>query len=380
MIAKTIKHYIATCLVCCGLAATVMSCSDVVDYNDGYTPADKKANTGAPVITAVYDVADTEQILSLTSAERGQRLCIVGENLNNLKSLTFNTIEADLSQTYTASTMAIVQVPEDYSKLRENTLIYTTDKGTATYSFSIALPQAEVYGLLNEFAKAGTDASVAGKNLEYYDFTLTLNGEELPLTVADDKLTFHIPEGTPDNSVFIITWLTPEDDIKRVELPFRHTDNLLFADLTKTAQQQTDRSVTVEMSDMGQPCLHFNGTITEWSWVELSFAQPFEEICSADAVSQYNFVFEVQNAEGKPLLDKGYEFAWNWDWNNSYRWNPGEGFDTAGQWQTVRFPLEQMAPNGLTALGTDMVLNVGFQPYRDYEADFRLANFRIEKK
>ena len=205
MIAKTIKHYIAVCSVCCGFAATVMSCSDVVDYNDGYTPADERANNGAPVITAVYDITDTEYQTPLTEAERGQVLCIVGENLNNLQSLVFNTVEADLSQTYTASTKAIVRVPEEYSRLGENTIVYTTDKGTAVYSFAIALPDAEFYGLVNEFAAPGTQAVVTGKNLQYYDFTLTLNGEELPLSLDDTELSFTVPEGTADNSKFVVS-------------------------------------------------------------------------------------------------------------------------------------------------------------------------------
>ena len=95
-------------------------------------------------------------------------------------------------------------------------------------------------------------------------------------------------------------------------------------------------------------------------------------------MADYYFVFEVKNASGKALLSRGYEFAFNWNWNSSYRWNPGEGFDTNGQWVKVRCPLEEMAPDGLT--GTDLVMNIGFQPYTDYEADFLLANFRIEKK
>ena len=378
MITK-IQHIVIVCFVCCCAMAGLTACSDVVDYNDGYTPADKKANTGAPVITAVYDITDTEYQTPLTEAERGQVLCIVGENLNNLQSLVFNTVEADLSQTYTASTKAIVRVPEEYSKLRENTIVYTTDKGTAVYSFAIALPDAEFYGLVNEFAAPGTQAVVTGKNLQYYDFTLTLNGEELPLSLDDTELSFTVPEGTADNSKFVVSWITARGETKSVELAYRPTNNLLFANIAQ-AITQTDRCVSIETSDLGQPCIHFNGLITEWAWVELSFTQPAREICDAASVGQYNLVFEVQNAEGKPLLDKGYEFAWNWDWNNSYRWNPGEGFDTSGQWQTVRFPLQEMAPNGLVDIDNKMVFNIGFQPYQDYDADFRLANFRIEKK
>lgn len=384
MITKSIKNIITTGLVCCGLVATLtlVSCGDVTDMDDDYVVQHDQANGGAPVIKAVYAVADVEQETPLTEAAPGQRLCIVGENLNNLTSLKFNTVAADLSETYTMLTKAVVRVPSTFSKSHTNVIEYTTDMGTAQYTFYVTLPVAEIGGLLNEFATAGSQVELAGKNLQYYDFTLTLNGQQLPLTVGESNLSFRIPEGTADNSTFVISWQDAYGQTQTVEMPFRPTNDLLFADITQAEQQQTDRSVSIDTSDMGMPCLHFQGTIAEYAWVELSFAQPFKEVCEASAVADYYFVFEVQNANGKPLLGSGYEFAWNWDWNNSYRWNPGdgEGLDTNGQWQTVRCPLEQMAPNGLGVAGSSMVLNVGFQPDRDYEADFRLANFRIVKK
>ncbi len=366
--------FLASCLL------LLTSCDKVVETDDGYVSKHDVPNSGAPVIKAVYAMNDVEQLVPLTEAAPGQRVCIIGENLNNLRRLTFNTVEADLGETFTALTKAVVKIPATYSKAHDNTIVYTTDMGTVSYRFAVALPIAEVDGLLNEFAAAGSEAVVAGKNLQYYDFTLTLNGQQLPLTVKDTQLSFTIPQGTPDNSTFIISWQTPQGEDKKVELPFRPTEELLFDDLSQTVQEQTDEHVGIETSDMGMLCLHFSGIIKEWSWVELSFAQPFKELCDASAVSQYNFVFEVQNAVGKPLLDKGYEFAWNWDWNNSCRWNPGEGFDTNGKWQTVRLPLEEMAPKGFATTAENLVLNIGLQPYKDYDADFRLANFRIEKK
>jgi len=135
--------------------------------------------------------------------------------------------------------------------------------------------------------------------------------------------------------------------------------------------------VTTETYD-GVSCLHFSGTLQEWAWVELAYAQSGLEALTASEVEDYNFVFEVMTASGCPLLSKGYEFAWNGDWDNSCRWNPGTDLDTEGQWQTVRCSLKEMAPNGLP--GGEVTLNVGFQPFRNVTVDFRLANFRLEKK
>ena len=68
------------------------SCNDIVDYEDGYTPADAMPNTGAPVITAVYDAQDAEMANPITEGNVGQMVRIVGKNLNNVKSLKFNTV------------------------------------------------------------------------------------------------------------------------------------------------------------------------------------------------------------------------------------------------------------------------------------------------
>lgn len=282
-------------LVCCGVIATTTSCSKVTDYDEDYVPQHAQANSGAPVITGIYAVADADQQKVLNEIVAGQRIAIAGENLNNLISLKFNDVDADLNQTYTVLTKAIVKVPDNYTNGDNNTITYTTPQGTTTYRI---VPPVVVYRF----------------------------------------------------------------------------------DLAQAIQQQTDKNVAVETDEQGQTCLHFSGTITEWSWVELSFARSFPAEMPTENMADYNFVFEVKNADSKPLLGRGYEFAFNWNWNSSYRWRPGngEGLDTKGQWVKVRCPLEEMVPNGFT--GTDLVLNIGFQPYRDYDADFRLAYFRIEKK
>lgn len=271
------------------------SCSKVTDYDEDYVPQHAQANSGAPVIKGIYAVADADQQKVLNEIVAGQRIAIAGENLNNLTSLKFNDVDADLNQTYTILTKAIVKVPDNYTNGDNNTITYTTPQGTTTYRI---VPPVVVYRF----------------------------------------------------------------------------------DLAQAVQQLTDKNVSVETSQPGETCLHFQGVITEWSWVELSFARPVSDVLPKENMSDYNFVFEVKNADSKPLLGRGYEFAFNWNWNSSYRWRPGngEGLDTKGQWVKVRCPLEEMVPNGFT--GTDIVLNIGFQPYRDYDADFRLANFRIEKK
>jgi len=380
------------------LVCALCACSKDSDIDKDYVPQDQIPNAGAPVITGVYDAADKSFATPLTEGQPGQNICIKGQNLNFLKSLKFNTVEADLSKTYTMSTQAIVQIPVAYSHERVNTIEYTTDKGTVSYTFYVALPEMKVYSLDNEFQAVGQQLTISGENFDYYGFgesgtsaTVKVGGQTVSQSyVSATALKVRVPEGTTDNTTVSVSWQDAYGKAQSVDLPFRPTARLLFADMSKAQRDRTDQCVTIEtdsqvgstVSSLGTPHLHFSGTINSYAWVELSFSQNQPELGDLSRLDDYNFVFEVLTAKGYPLAAKGYEFAWNWNWDQGYSWSPndGSGWDTEGEWTTVRLPLKDIAPNGIGAVGEWMTLNIGFQPTEKYKADFRFGNFRIQKK
>lgn len=372
------------------------ACSSGSD--DGYTASDQIPNTGAPVITGVYATTDYNYASPLSQVEPGQTIVITGQNLNFLKGLKFNTVEADLSVTYTMSTRAVVTVPTAYAHERVNTIEYTTDKGTVSYPIIVMLPTMQVYSIDNEFAAPGQTLSISGDNFDYYGFgesgtpaSIKIGGQEAKLTyTSPTTLRVSVPTGVGDNTAVVVSWVDVAGVTQNVSLPFRPTACLLFADLNKATRERTDQCVSIEqdadvtstVSALGTPHLHFYGQLRAYAWVELSFAQPLPDLCNPAKADDYLFVFETLTAQGYPLAGSGYEFAWNWNWDNSYLWNPGDGkgWDTAGQWTTVRLPLTEIAPNGIGNVGEQMTLNIGFQPTGKYNADFRFGNFRIQKK
>lgn len=384
-------------LFCLSLLLCLTGCKKETDI-DNYIPDDRKENTGAPVITAVYNITDVNLTTPITEGEPRQNVIIAGQNLNNLKSLKFNTVEADLTKTYTMSTKANVTIPADFSDARINQIEYTTDKGTATFSFVVKFPSLRINLLDNEFAAAGTTVEITGQNFDYYHFGMEGSTASVKVggvsavvnNVSAETLGITIPAGTPDNSTINISWIDFYGTPQSVDLAFRPTKGILFADISKAKRDKTDRCITIEddsqvtttKSALGTKHLHFSGIINGYAWVELSFSQTLPDIGDASKVADYNFVFEVLNAEDHALLGKGHEFAWNWDWSNSYLWNPGNGYglNTQGKWKTIRFPLSEIAPNGIGSTGDEMTLNIGFQPSDAYEADFRMGNFRIQKK
>ena len=169
-----INYLLSTCLI--SLSFCLIGCSSDKGYDENYQSPDILPNMGAPEpdilpnmgapeITAVYDGADIELSTPISSGKPGQNIIIVGKNLNNLELLRFNTVEADLSKTYTVSTKAYVSIPTAFALEHQNQIEYTTDKGTATYPFVVKFPELVVSHLDNEFAAPGDVVKVVGEKL-----------------------------------------------------------------------------------------------------------------------------------------------------------------------------------------------------------------------
>jgi hypothetical protein len=392
MITDKIKHTRAACFVCCCIAATIAltSCDDIVNYNDGYTPASQLTNTGAPQITAVYDVTDTERTNPITEGTLGQMVVLVGDNLNNVTRIAFNTVECDIAEVYTEKQQAIVRIPSRLSMEHINKIEYTTAQGTADFGFTIPFPALTISRIDNEFMWAGGDVTVYGKNFDLYDFeggtsTVTIGGARVqPKDITSSQMTLHIPDGTPDNSEILFAWSDTDGQPVQQSLPFRPTSALLYGDFSGV-QISIDggAQVTPDVTD-GYGNLHFTGSYNAWAWntIDLScnMVNSGADV-SASSIDNLVLKFELQTATNFPVTeDTGLQFCFNW--GDSYAWNPddGLGINTLGQWQTVALPLAPMATKGISAPGSWQTLRIVFQPHTDYEADFRLANLRIAKK
>ena len=381
------KTFFRACCVCCCITAALTSCNDIVDYNDGYTPADQLANTGAPQITAVYDVADTAHATPITEGTLGQMVVLVGDNLNQATRISFNTVECDLAEVYTQKQQAIVRIPGKLSMEHVNKIEYTTAQGTTTYDFTIPFPALTISRLSNEFMWAGGDVTVYGQNFDLYDFeggtsTVAVGTTALqPTAITPTQMTLHIPEDTPDDSQIVFTWSGTDGNSQQQALPFRPTSRLLYGDFSGV-QMSKDGSVqvTAEVTD-GYGNLHFTGSYSAWAWNTIDLSCNMISGTAIDSPEDYVLKFELQTAQNFPVTEQtGLQFCFNW--GDAYVWNPadGLGINTLGQWQTVTLPLAPMATNGISAPGSWQTLRIVFQPHADYEADFRLANLRIVEK
>lgn len=378
-------------------ALLLVSCNDIVDYDEGYTPAELMANSGAPLISAVYDAADTELTTPITEGNVGQMVIITGENLNHLQSVKFNTVSCDMLNVYSCLTRAYVQIPSTLSMEQQNKIELTTDQGTATFDFRVPFPPLTVTALACEFQNAGDSVTVVGSNFNLYGFdsglsTVMLGTQTLGVgSITATSMKVAIPEGTPDNSQLTFTWQTDGTPYSQT-LPFRPTDYLLFSDFSGVSINIDGQvQMAVESDDgigaqawLNQKNLHFTGTYNAWAWNTIDLSCNMIDavgIIENEALDNYMLKMEVLTPTNFPLTDQtGLQFCFNW--GESYAWNPanGLGINTRGQWQTVSLPLAPMATKGIAAPGKWQTLRIVFQPHSNYEADFRLANMRIVKK
>ena len=375
------------------LSAALTACDDIVNYDDGYTPAERLANTGTPVISAVYDVADTARTTPITQGTLNQTVRIVGQNLNNVTMVSFNTVPCDMKNVYTMGTEAIVQIPARLSLEQVNRIEYTTAQGTATFDFLIPFPDLIVTGLACEFVNAGDSAVVCGKNFDLYDFeagtsTVKIGSQTLGVgSVTSTSMKVFIPNSTPDNTEMVFNWKT-NGTPHSATLPFRPSQHLLFGDFSAISPI-IDGSVKMTIEDdngiganawLNQKNLHFTGSYSAWAWNTIDLSCNMIDL-TVENVADYVLKMEVLTQSNFPLTEQtGLQFCFNW--GDSYAWNPanGLGINTRGQWQTVTLPLAPMATKGISAPNTWQTLRIIFQPHTDYDADFRLANFRIVKK
>ena len=387
------NKYILMLFCLSSLSYSLTSCDNIVDYNDNYMPADQIANNGVPVIKAVYDVADTAFANPINEGTLNQTVVLVGENLNSVQSVSFNTIACDMKNVYTMSTKAIVQIPSKLSMEQVNKIAYTTAQGSTTYDFLIPFPDLTISSLACEFTNAGDSVTVYGKNFDLYDFeggssTVHLGGQQLGVgSVTADAMKVLIPEGTSENSELVFNWQTNGTAYAQ-SLPFRPSAYLLFGDFSEVSIN-VDGSVKMAIEGdegigasawLNQKNLHFTGSYSAWAWNTIDLSCNMVGV-SVDNVNDYVLKFEVLTPTNFPLTEQtGLQFCFNW--GDSYAWNPanGLGINTFGQWQTVSLPLALMATKGISEPGKWQTLRIVFQPHAAYDADFRLANFRIVKK
>lgn len=369
----------------------------MVNYDKDYVCPEDVANTAAPTIKAVYLCADVEQTTPVTEAEREEWLRIEGTNLNHPTSVFFNDAEVASSDIATGSTYAIVRVPAAARQALDSRITYTTALGTATLPFEITWPSLEVKALYCEFVGPGDTLLLTGRNFDAYDFAageakVTLGNAVLTvIETTSTTLQAIVPADVADNQTLIVSW-TEQGEAYEATFAYRPTEHLLFGDMqTRVTMTANDAAQAVpSLADevegaekMGRKHMHLTGTMTVWSWntvdVKLTDCDDTRDLTE---VTKYNFCFEVLTPAGV-VLDKTM-VAFQLKWGVQYEWlsydNEADFVSTAGHWQTITLPLEDIATNGVIDQWHQVELRLIFKPSVETNLDLHMANFRIVEK
>lgn len=108
----------------------------------GSTTFDIKVS-GPPLITRVRNVASSPNDTLLSAIVPGQTINLIGFNLKNATSISFQGVLANLANIIYTDTSAIIKVPTDLSgsnAAQVNLITYTTSIGSGTFSIMIIGP------------------------------------------------------------------------------------------------------------------------------------------------------------------------------------------------------------------------------------------------
>lgn len=383
-------------IVILSVFALVVSCNDIVTYKTDLP--DRYINNGAPVIDAVYDIQDDSLKNPLTEGALAQFIHIVGKNLANPLSVSFNGVEADIDKCYCENEDSYILIPRVMPDAVNNSLVYRTAQGSTSIDFAISVPRLELVGLANEFAHAGSTVKVAGDYFDLYGFgregsgaSISIYGDPVEIASIDqDGLYIVIPEGTPDRTLITFEWNDIKLGHQKKDVPFRETSYLFFGNFTTTGFWSPSLAATIltdgtgegDPESPGYRFLRFNNTYASWTWNSLGMGDDWNYDIPSDWAESWVFKFELWTNPAKPV--PSYNAAGNQGLlvqielkQNVALDLGGTAFNSGGEWVTYSFPLGQIA-SVFPANGDYLDFAFTIQPPTDWDVDFAVANFRIE--
>lgn len=384
------------------------SCEDIVDHDDNYD--DGTISYGAPVITGIAKIDNSIQDLDIV--DFGQMVRIKGENLSNVKSLTFNDREANLKEIYALANEIVVAVPYAVPEEISNTITLITEKGRTTYPVKIAFPDLIINGVSLEFGKSGEVVDIFGKSFELYDLTpengdVRINGKTVTIVdVTNDRLSIMVPDGVTDNSELtlssdrIVNLLGAEP----IKIPFHgilkrlldmgsvYLTNSATSPFATDGTKEGDPLPLIEGHNYSRfsmmPGTNSNTLVVRHSYFDIS-PELLAEM--KQNPTEYEFKYEVFVNESLPISNTRAQIGlWVGQRPSDYNvkeWKPAESgvaFHTNDKWQTISVGIKTfMSPNNTEVMfqeSNNLFILSYVNPGMGVQTDISFANFRIAKK
>jgi len=299
---------------------------------------------GTPTLTSV--TSTTNRTATNASGNLADWIIIHGTNLCNVSQVSFNDVNASLTDAYITSTEITLQVPRVVPKNVTNTITVTTAGGTAQTKYTLSIPALTVNGMSNEYAAPGQKAAIVGMNFDLYDVTPTKgkvlwNGTALTITkTTADSVYFVVPaNATPGATLKVV-----DANGKETAVPGRYKDdrNIIFGYDTNGSVWGGNTFITTgpTPAPVNGPYVRVNQSIGAWAWTEFSTNNNI--VLPADVVANpTNYVLRFEVNTLKPFTTNAIRFSIDGDvaTTNTYTWTPATPFNTRGQWSTMTIPL-----------------------------------------
>lgn len=221
---------------------------------------------GTPTISYIRMPYLSQSDSLIDKASLSSVVCLVGDNLDNIKALYFNDQKAQLNTSYITKNTLLVQIPSNIPDVVSDKIyMVTSGNDTVSYDFHVVVPKPEISSMSCEMAKEGTEVTIYG-NYFVSDpsapLTVTLPNGKI---VTDQK---NYNGEASDNVSYIksytdgtITFVMPKCDIEgpmtvtsiygQSESTFHYLDSrgLLFDFDTKGLTQQGWKAIAVTTDD-----------------------------------------------------------------------------------------------------------------------------------
>jgi hypothetical protein len=372
------------------ISAMMMSCDDIVTYNDGYDNG--LTSTGAPKIAKISPIDARES--SITEGALAQMIVIQGENLSGVKSITINDVEVDLKEAYIKAKEIVLPIPRILPTAVNNKLVVTTQKGVASVDFTVMIPDLKLDGLYNDFVNPGDTARIEGDFFDLYKVdkangSITLGGNKIDIIDATgSEIRVKIPDNAVPGSKIVISSPLVKTPL---ELKWRDTGIQLlnYSDLGGYNWIWAGANLITSGSNAGDPkpligypsyTRVVRSNVAAWDWFNVFGGNT--AVNDADVVAHpenYWLKFEINTKSASPLAIGNMIFQLN---GGQYSWNPAAGgisFNTYDKWKTVKLDLKTIMGDKTIENGRNP-FNIIFQNTALFSCDFSLVNFRIVHK
>lgn len=388
----------------CGALLTVFAACDDISQVDDVRSKSNIPNSGAPVITKIV-MANDVQGTPIESAAFTQVIRLEGQNLNGVKSIRFNDIEADMKEVYAKYDMALVKVPRQLPENITNLVYVTTEDGETTAPLKVTIPELKIQGLYCEYAQPGDTTYIQGNDYDLYGITaedavvMVGSAQASVIAASETELTVQIPHRAKMGDPITVKGSKME---KPVTLDygkagvsnlfdfndwpgygaFTHASKYAWAEKNFLYSKFTAGKDDPKPLGSDGKYIRFKDKVDAWGW--MVFWAGYIDLPTDVGANPENYEmrFEFWN-DNKYPLNSTYRIIFG-----TYQWYPGGdgiALNTKNQWKTIRIPLNELDPEGnvLVPKGTDTSVRYSFMiifsPTEAQTYNLAMTNFRFVK-